>query len=373
MIEVTVRDGRDGRDRTRDSADGGAILATLQRDQPYEIGDVITFADGDAVVVIGDNEQIQPGASWKQTVFVGELRKPQPRIAINLGGCSGWTLQRAGSTTTFVRCVDATEAKQIMTAAAFCRQYAILPTHRLLISSFRVWKQTFARTVNAKRDEWQPALAEDLMGAFVGWVLIWRLVLDQAAHDLSSRFGKDSDQCARFHSVRRGAHAASRAYRVVDALRDLVQHRGIPSLRLSRTKELDRATGQRVTRVSYKFCVSDLVDDPKCASIVRKEFRSTPDLELELPDLVDEAMAALNPVLLELVKISTPELITCVHLLRKIFTEASGMPLLLRVKPPLAGSQPVGVNFDLVPLHDLQFLIQNYPIPGETSNANADQ
>lgn len=61
MLEVIVRDGRTGRDRTQDSAEGGAILATLQRDQPYEIGDVTTLADGDAVVIISDRQDIQPG------------------------------------------------------------------------------------------------------------------------------------------------------------------------------------------------------------------------------------------------------------------------------------------------------------------------
>ena len=55
--------------------------------------------------------------------------------------------------------------------------------------------------------------------------------------------------------------------------------------------------------------------------------------------------------------------------LRTIFTEASGMPLLLRAKQPAAGSsRPGGVDFEMVQLHDLQFLVQNFPMP-ETNMA----
>jgi len=279
MIEVTVRDGRAQRDRTQDSAEGGAILATMLRDQPYEIGDVITLADGEAVVIIGENENIRPGQSWKQTVFVGAPTKPQQQFNINLGTCPEWTLQKADATTTFVRCVTAAEVEQIIKAASFCRKYATIPTHRLLSSSFRVWQQTFDRAANAKRGEWNPALAEDLLGAFVGWLLIWRLVLDQAAHDLSSRFGNDSEQLTKFRLSTHNAYDSSRPYRVVDALRNLVQHRGMPSLTLNRTEKLDKDTGRIVTQVSYTFPVSDLLNSPKCPAKVKREFRDQPDME----------------------------------------------------------------------------------------------
>lgn len=363
MVEITVRDGRTGRDRSQDSAEGGVILATLQRDQPYEIGDVITLADGDAVVVIGEREDIRPGQSWKQTVFVSNWDHPRPKIKIDLGNCPSWTLQSAGATTTFVRCVDTDEAEQIKAAASFCRKYATMPNYRLLNSAYRVWQQTLDRAANVQRGQWQPALIEELMGAFVGWLLIWRLILDQAPHDLSSRFGKGSEQLAKFRLVRITAYDNSGAYRVVEALRDLVQHREMPSLQLRRVEELDRATGQRVSTVYCRFPVSDLLNSPKCPATIKKDFRDNPEAELDLPAIIAEAMAAMNSVLLQLVKISLPELNTYISQLRKIFAEASGMPLLLRTRQPSAGSKAVGLNFDMEPLHDLQFLIQNAPIP----------
>jgi hypothetical protein len=365
VIEITVRDGRASRDWAQDTAEGGAVLADLQRDQPYEIGDVIMLPDGLSLAVIGDREQILPGDTWKQTVFVGELSKPKPKVTINLGSCPEWTLQNA-KTTTFVRCVAADEAEQIKTAAAFCRKYATMPTHRLLNSSFMVWKQTFERVANAKKGELQLAATEELLGAFVGWILVWRLVLDQAAHDLSSRFGSDSDQVNKFRTARKRAYDGSRAYRVVEALRNLVQHSEMPYLVLNRTEELDRATGRTIANVSYKLPASYFLNSSKCSATVKNEFRSQPELELELPEIIDQAMTAINTVLLEFIKTSMPELAGHINQLRKISIEASGMPLLLRLKPLLAGSKLIETNLEMVPLHDLQFLVRNAPIPDAT-------
>lgn len=81
------------------------MLATVQRDEPFEIGDAINLADGSEVVVIGDKQDFQSGQSSKQTVFVGERNRPR-RFNIDMGSCPEWTLQGAGATTTFVRCVD---------------------------------------------------------------------------------------------------------------------------------------------------------------------------------------------------------------------------------------------------------------------------
>ena len=85
--------------------------------------------------------------------------------------------------------------------------------------------------------------------------------------------------------------------------------------------------------------------------------RRVSELPIDLPVIVDEAMAAMNVVLIELVR-AMPELITHITRLRSIFIEASGMPLLLRLKPPLAGSTVNGLNIEMASLHDLQFLIQ---------------
>jgi hypothetical protein len=370
MIEVVVRDGRAGRDRTRDSAEGGVILATIQRAHPYEIGDVLTLADGEPVVIVGSKENISSAQSWRQTVFIDDLSKPKVRLNINLGRCPDWTLQSTdSSTTTFVRCVNADEAEQISASVGFCRKYGTVPTHRLLGSSFRVWQQTYERAVNVKRGEWSPETAEDLQGVFVGWLLIWRLVLDQAEHDLSSRFGKNCGQLARFRLARKNAYDSSPAYRVVEALRNHVQHREMPALTLKRNETRDHSTGLPKTSASYTFLVAHLLDSPKCPATIKKEFQSTPDVEFNLPDIVNQAMIAIKPVLIELIDISVPELITHITRLKAVFSEAPGVPLLLRAEPA-TDRQPGSINFKFVEFHDLKFLVYNFPMPDLAQGAD---
>jgi hypothetical protein len=73
VIEVTVHDGRVGRDPARVTPEGhGEILQTFQSDHPIDIGDVLTLDDGTQVRVIGVTESLGPG-SWKQSVHVGDL------------------------------------------------------------------------------------------------------------------------------------------------------------------------------------------------------------------------------------------------------------------------------------------------------------
>jgi hypothetical protein len=73
VIEVTVHDGRVGRDPARVTPEGhGEILQTFQSDHPIDTGDVLTLDDGTQVRVIGVTDSLAPG-SWKQAVHVGDL------------------------------------------------------------------------------------------------------------------------------------------------------------------------------------------------------------------------------------------------------------------------------------------------------------
>jgi len=73
VIEVTVHDGRVGRDPARVTSQGhGEILQTFQSDHPIEVGDILTLDDGTRVQVIGVTDELAPG-SWKQKVDIGNL------------------------------------------------------------------------------------------------------------------------------------------------------------------------------------------------------------------------------------------------------------------------------------------------------------
>jgi hypothetical protein len=84
MIEVIVRDGCLAEIELKIPPRVVSSSPLSSGDQPYEIGDLITLADGEPAVIIGSKEDIFPIQSWKQTVFIDDSRKPKPRLNINL-------------------------------------------------------------------------------------------------------------------------------------------------------------------------------------------------------------------------------------------------------------------------------------------------
>jgi hypothetical protein len=355
MVEITIRDGRAGRQIMPDGK--GAILGKIERGDVLDIGDTIQLADGTKVVVLGDEVTIL-GNEEKQTVFVGSV--PARIFNIGAGGCLGWSLQRArAESTVCVRCVDDDEAAMIGTAASFCRQYGTQPTHRLLYSSYRVWQQTIASIVSPDMKHLLPSVAEDAMGALVGWILVWRLIIDQASHDLSRRFGKDSAEFRRFKVFKSGVYDDCQGYRVAEALRNMVQHREMPPLSINHSRELDPQSGKPVSRVSFTLPVSWFLDSERCPAVVKSEFRATPDALLQVADVVDDAMGGMGRVIRELIKINLPELSEHVTYLRKVFSEtAPDTPVLMR----LSERPNQGLSFNMQRLDDLTVFIQNAPI-----------
>ena len=148
-----------------------------------------------------------------------------------------------------------------------------------------------------KNAHWNPPVTEELLGAFVGWLLIWRLILDQAEHDLSSRFGKASDQLARFRLARKMLMTPLPHTGWLKRCETLCNTGKCRPLTLNRNETLDHATGQPRTKVSYSFPAADLLNSPKCPATVKREFRDTPETKLDLTIIVDQAMTAIQPVL----------------------------------------------------------------------------
>jgi hypothetical protein len=70
-IQVTVRDGRVGRDPARVTPEGGEVLAEFERGSLLNIGDQLTLADGTPVVVIGETVNVS-ATGQRQTVHIGD-------------------------------------------------------------------------------------------------------------------------------------------------------------------------------------------------------------------------------------------------------------------------------------------------------------
>ena len=293
------------------------------------------------------------------------MAREQRKFSIDLSYCSGWTLQRGkADSTEFIRCLADAEFEKIKAAAMFCREYVLSPPSRLLISSYQIW-----RNIITQADGQAPGLlpfesSNELQSAFVGWLLIWRLVLDQADHNICRRFGKESNERLLLGQARRDAFDVHRGYRVVEAMRNLVQHREMPPFNLNRNRQLDRQSGQVVNNIEVVFPVSWLLESSKCPAKIKSEFKDSSAEVLSMIDIVDDAMSGFHEVFLTLVRINHPEMMESVNLLRQIFGEAHpGLPVLLRIKRPEAGAIiQGGVQFEIHPIEDLLKVVQEAPV-----------
>lgn len=354
--------------------EAGTTLATIHRPDILDLGAKIRLADGTDRFVLREELRIDPATGTEtQTVEIGNLGKPVSatagrsprRIPINLGHCGGWTLQKVSATAyTFVRCLDDAEASAIEEAANFCRKYITNPAHGLLRSSYRAWQQAY-KTVSEEAHG-TPDLADYLQGAFVGWLLVWSLVRDQSKHGTRTGFGKDSDEYTQLIAATNRAYDESLAYRIVEATRNAVTHREMPPLRLHRNRQLDRGTGEIRAEISYTFAASYLLAWDSCPAAIKREFRSNPDTQVSVPDVIDGAMIAMDTVLVEMMKARMPELNRKILYLRSVFSECEpDLPMLIRATRPLAGSRITGgIDFQVQPLHDIAFVTRNAPISG---------
>jgi hypothetical protein len=300
----------------------------------------------------------------------------EPRtFTIDMGGCWGWTLQRGNpDSTEFIRCVDDNEFKRIMNAVAFCRRYVLRSPARLLVSSHQVWRNIVSKMSDHRETpHLSPELYDELESAFIGWLLIWRLVFDQLDHNVSTRFGRESRERLMLKSARSNAYDTRQGYRVVEAMRNLVQHRDMLPLNVSKTGRLDRQSGKAVRGVEFTFPVSWLLESSKCPAKVKAEFKDTPMRVLDMIDIADDAMAGFQEVFVTIIKINRLELLESINLLRQIFGQAHpGLPILLRMKRPDAGARIYdGTQVQMERIDDLLRVVREAPF-GEPYRPSGD-
>jgi hypothetical protein len=287
-------------------------------------------------------------------------QRARKHISIDLGHCREWSLQQANpESTIFTRCLEADEVESIKEAIGFCRKNVLSPTYRLLYGAYSSWRLAVDTSSKSDARHQLPALSESLLGSLIGWLLIWRLIIDQSDHEMSQRFGKNSDERAKLKQAKRDAYDQHQGYRLAEALRNRVQHQEMPPLNLSHSNRLDSSSGNVVTEISYGFPVSWLLDSDKCPRTLREEFASTPDAIISAPAMADDAMVGMQSVLLTLAVINIPEFTRHVNRLRKLFSEVHpGVPVLLH-----PGDNPeVSVQIKMQRMDDLLMIVRDAPV-----------
>lgn len=145
-----------------------------------------------------------------------------------------------------------------------------------------------------------------------------RLYVDQMKHDLSRLFGKDHEVCAAVKQTSAERYDATFGFRLMETLRNAVQHRSIAGLRLkhhfgirqSDAKNSDpisaAATRHVVARAIPILSVSDL-HDMELKATVRAEIESLGQEDLELTLYVREYIDGLAAMQYEFRRRTAPQ------------------------------------------------------------------
>jgi hypothetical protein len=151
--------------------------------------------------------------------------------------------------------------------------------------------------------EWTSLVGElhHLNRRLVNFLATARLYLDQVPHNLSTLFGQDSPIGAQFVAVKHREYEARLGYRVMEALRNYMQHRSLPIHFIShRVARREFPAGKLVEHiVTAEIRPEDYREDGKFKADVLKELEALGE-RVELPPLVREYVAGLASLHAEL-------------------------------------------------------------------------
>jgi hypothetical protein len=124
-----------------------------------------------------------------------------------------------------------------------------------------------------------------------------KLYLDQSMHHLNVIFGKSSAQSEAISSELSSQYDAHKSYRLMEALRNYVQHRGLPvhSLSFFSGLEDDQPGGKLVYSIIPFIQVKKLQDDPKFKQSIKDELGKT-DEQIDLRPLIRKYVECLCQV-----------------------------------------------------------------------------
>jgi hypothetical protein len=264
---------------------------------------------------------------------------------------------------TKLRSVEESEFSAINNAIDYCRKYGNRHTVRLVRAEKIRFDGTRSNLADCP-DALLPVAIGEAQVSFVSFLLMWRMFLDHARHDLSERFGgKSSTEYVAFEVATHSLFDHHPGYRLIDGLRNYVQHVGMPELdyKVSR-REGGPGEAPLVAEVSVVLRRDGLLHLLRSRGGHRKlrEDLSSSPATLPIVDLVQDGMVAFEVLVEHLASVDSPELKMHVERLRDILAETHpGIPMigdLSDVNPAEGGSMKL-TRFD-----DLFQFILNYDL-----------
>ncbi|WP_154663826.1 hypothetical protein [Saccharomonospora iraqiensis] len=227
----------------------------------------------------------------------------------------------------YIRALDNAEIEGIERAINFCRQYGERLPIKIVFTTYSSFCELIDQLLSSR--ELQTKSILDAIHAQVSaFCLFWTLFIDHSKADLSSRFGKESGAYLRFVRASNEAYDRHPGYRLVDGLRNYVQHVGLPNIAVSKQV---KGEPPAFAEASVDVQVS-LVIQPLVAALVKRKEKKVlvADLESISSDTIDlvwylnDAMSGFRYLVKVLGEIDGPELKQSATLLKSVLSETKG-------------------------------------------------
>lgn len=184
-----------------------------------------------------------------------------------------------------------------------------LPEVQPLLKVYRSWQEApgsvtgQARLGGFRLGEFLEEVIEDRL---ISFLLTWRMALDQLASATSSRYGKDSSEWRAYQAGRRKAYDIYFGYRVVEAMRNRVQHQGRPPLaqELIRFPYICEKCGEE--HFSYDLDLSVtmraewLLESENCPRTLRRDLMDPSNEIIDIREAVQQSMQGFEDILFAL-------------------------------------------------------------------------
>lgn len=124
-----------------------------------------------------------------------------------------------------------------------------------------------------------------------------RSYLDQTRHHLHNIFGTDSEIVKKIEEFKNQQYDQCFGYRIMEALRNYVQHRGFPISSVTNImKSIESKSGNRILfSLAPQICPEDLEEDKQFKKTVLEELKSSGD-KIDIKPLMRDYIAALGSV-----------------------------------------------------------------------------
>ncbi|MEV4057078.1 hypothetical protein AB0J55_38230 [Amycolatopsis sp. NPDC049688] len=253
-----------------------------------------------------------------------------------------------------LRPVTEDEERSIRDALLYCRTYAARLSTRLVVGAKSNFDEVAGRLNQHLHGDEVRQTSEELSASLVALALIWRLCLDQLRHDISDRFGKDSEQLNKFALATNRAYDEHFGYRLIEGLRNYVAHRAMPPISGNVEQKRGNSPGEVIITATITLAKAPLLESGKMPKTLKNDLEAYPESDIPLPETIDDGMVGFQKVNDVVFEIDRPQLENHLTRLRNLILETQpDVPALVDFT-----TTPTGGKFsDFIRFDDLFWLL----------------